>query len=399
MLSIWKKIETWLTGPIDPITQHNMRVDLVSAMLVGFMLGANGFIPVVLRRLGASPTELAIFNMLFYIGIALSGVGMLLMRGMSPLTFSSLCWGLGRVSLFFIALVTNVPGFLVVTGFYSLFISLAGPAYSRLVTDMFAPEARGKVMALVRVGMALVMMLYTPLAGWILDTLGYRVLFPASAAIALISLIIFQKVKVSREPVPMESMETSRDTYNPFTYPRSFVIHLGALILLGLGGMIPFSIIPIIQVDQLKLSYTELGWLNLVMNLFWLVGYFLAGRLVDRWGAVRVVQLGALMNMLWLAPYLFASQGWMLLPAFVAAGFANACIDLGFFNAVLQLNPQNRVMQATSLQSLVIGARGLVSPFIGVGMLSLGASYATVLLVALGFSLSAVLVIFLIRTR
>jgi hypothetical protein len=103
--------------------------------------------------------------------------------------------------------------------------------------------------------------------------------------------------------------------------------------------------------------------------------------------------------MLWLAPYLYATQGWMLLPAFVAAGLTNAFIDLGFFNALLQLNPQNRVMQAASLQSLVIGLRGLAGPFIGVGMLSLGASYDAVLLTALGFSLSSVLLIFAIRTR
>ena len=55
------------------------------------------------------------------------------------------------------------------------------PIYARVVQTAYPIHQRGKIMSLIKVGMAASMLIATPIAGRLLDTSGYQVLFPLAA--------------------------------------------------------------------------------------------------------------------------------------------------------------------------------------------------------------------------
>ena len=76
--------------------------------------------------------------------------------------------------------------------------------------------------------------------------------------------------------------------------------------------------------------------------------------------------------------YIWAQNGWMLLPAFSAQGIISAGIDLGLLNTALQLAEPDKVVEYAAVQATIVGIRGIIGPFIGVGLVHLGVPAAYV---------------------
>jgi hypothetical protein len=63
-----------------------------------------------------------------------------------------------------------------------------------------------------------------------------------------------------------------------------------------------------------------------------------------------------------------------LLPAFIAHGIISAGMDLGVISTGIELATPESVIEYSALQSTIIGLRGMVGPFVGIGLMKLGAS-------------------------
>jgi hypothetical protein len=70
--------------------------------------------------------------------------------------------------------------------------------------------------------------------------------------------------------------------------------------------------------------------------------------------------------------YIFASSGWLLVPAFVARGIVMAGFELGRINSGIQLANANRIIEYAAIQSTTVGIRGIIAPLVGVTLLRLG---------------------------
>ena len=141
--------------------------------------------------------------------------------------------------------------------------------------------------------------------------------------------------------------------------------------------------------DRLQLSYTELGWVGTVQSLTWLLGFVYWGKAVDKHGGVWVMRVNLAIATLVPFSYIFATDGWMLLPAFIAQGIISAGMDLGMLNTCIQLAEPDKVVEYAAIQATVAGIRGIVTPFIGVLLVGLGIDVAWVfaigtLLIAIG---------------
>lgn len=67
--------------------RYNLRIDTVAAVVFGVFYAAGlSFLPVVLRRLGASSDLLALNTAQTYLGSVFATVGVLLMQRFRPLT-------------------------------------------------------------------------------------------------------------------------------------------------------------------------------------------------------------------------------------------------------------------------------------------------------------------------
>lgn len=368
----WRRVETQVVGRLETDTRHNMRVELIGTLVYGLFHVALLFVPVILRRLGATPEILALYGSQNYIANILSGPVIFLLRPRRALLFLVACWLLSRSLFFGMAFASSVNMFLLITIGYALLEYVPSPIYARIVQTLYPVAHRGKVMATVRLGMALLLVCITPLAGWALDAYGYTMLFPLSSLAGIGAALIFMRWRVDESQLAIQRAQSLGSVWRIVEQDRRYALYLLGVVCIGLGGLVGNSLYPLVQVDQLGLSYTDLGWLSLAQSICWLLSFFYWGRAVDRHGGIRSLQLCALCNAIQPFCYIGAVNGWMLLPAFMSLGIVSAGIDIAFVNSAIALAAPTRVTEYAALQIMVIGIRGLAGLWLGVALHNVG---------------------------
>ncbi len=367
------RLEDTLVGNLTPTVRQNMRIEVWSALAYGaFYAIAIAFVPVILRRSGATPFMLGLYTSEQFLGSVLTAFSIVLMRRRRTMTVIALCWFIGRSLFLLLALVVQPIWMIVICAVFWSLEAFPTPGYTRILQKIYPDGLRGKVMSVVRMGRIGAIMLVTPIAGWALDHLGYQILFPLGGLLGLVATFFFTRLTINEGALPMRETKTLSELWEITRKDRPFAYYLRSFALYGTGTLISWTIYPLVQVDRLHLSYSQLGVLGFVQSIFWLSGYFFWGRLVDRRGGLYVLRMTCLIAVLAPGSYLLASAGWMLLPAFAAQGLVNSGWDMGMINAGIQLAPANRVVEYAAIQSTVVGIRGMIVPLIGVGLLRVG---------------------------
>ncbi|HXF62079.1 MAG TPA: MFS transporter, partial [Caldilineaceae bacterium] len=332
------------------------------------------FVPVVLRRLGAGSELLALYTAQTYLGSILTSFSIVLMRRRRTKSFAVWCWLAARSLFLLFAVITQAWWMLLVTAIFWLLEAFPSPAYTRMMQAIYPEGVRGQAMSLVRLGMTAAIVLVTPLAGWALDHWGYQVLFPLAALMGILATWFFNRLEVDEGALPPRQTRSLRSLWAVVLSNRNFAIHLTAFAVYGVGALAGYALYPIVQVDRLHLSYTELGLLGTAQSIAWLLGFVYWGQAVDRRGGLWVLRLNLAIGFLVPFSYIWATEGWMLLPAFIAQGIISAGVDLGLLNTCIQLADPDQVVEYAAIQATVVGLRGIVAPFIGVALTAVGVS-------------------------
>lgn len=377
MFNLLSRLERRWLGHLPPQVRANQIIDIQGAMLFGVFITGLNFLPVVLRRLGAPPEALALYAAQPFIGFMLVPLAVWLMpRQRGLMRFAVAFWVASRSLFLAFAFITRWEWFLLLTSVFWVLETFPTPVYTRLMQAIYPADVRGQVMGNTRVGMSVVSLLVTLVTGWLLDTLGYRTLYPVMGAFALISLWRFAQLRFDEASVPLAAPTSTSGLGEALADPR-FVLYLLGIAGFGVGFLAGGALYTIVQVDQLRLSNTEIAMLNSVQSAFFLLGYAVLGRLIDRLGGVQSLRWMFLLGAVTPLSYLLANQGWMLVPAFAVVGLVNAALDIGILNAVMQLARPSRLGEYSAVQTLVLGARGLAAPFLGVWLVQgAGLSYA-----------------------
>jgi hypothetical protein len=164
---------------------------------------------------------------------------------------------------------------------------------------------------------------------------------------------------------------------------KRFALYLRSFAFYGTGTLMSWTVYPLVQVDRLHLSYSDLGLLGLAQSLCWLAGYIFWGRVVDQRGGVFVMRMNCLFAMLAPFSYIWATSGWMLLPAFMVQGFINAGWDMGLINAGIQLADPERVTEYAAVQGTVVGVRGMIVPYFSVILLAIGLPITVIFIISI----------------
>jgi len=289
------------------------------------------------------------------------------------------------------AFATNTASLLVLAAVLWLLEIVPGPAYTRILQSIYPLAHRGKIMALVRFGMALTILASTPLIGLGLDQLGYQAVFPIASAVGVASALVFVKMCIVADPGRAAVHRSLVGAVRRVVHDRRFLMYQLGVVLFGLGALMANPLYPDVQINRLGLSYTDLGLLGLGQSVSWLIGYFLWGRIIDRYGALRCVMFTFIIQAIAPLGYAFATAGWMLLPSFIAIGLVGAGGDIGFTTACLELSDPEHIQEYAAVQSTVIGLRGFVAPFLSIGLLGLGVLHTVVLLCSAALVLAATL--------
>jgi DHA1 family inner membrane transport protein len=361
--SIPQWFERRLIGAFPENVRANIRIELLASFWYGLFFAASlTFFPVILRRLGATPFELALYVVFSYIGQTLSPLSLMLLRRVAPIRFSVIAWSFGRGVLVFGALSSNTSWLLALAALFWIAEALPSPAYARIMQQIYPPRHRGRAMSTVRIGVAIVVLIATPIAGWALDQAGHPPLFALAAIFGVVSSLIFSRVRPIDGAAEPESPPALRALLPIVRHDRRFALYLLVLTIYGFGAVMALPLYPVVQVTKLQLSYTTIGYLNLVQSLCWLAGFFVWGRLLDRYGPLWVLRLSILLAAFVPLTYIWAGHAWMLLPAFICQGLMQGGFELGITTGAIDLAKRGHVMEHTALQTATIGVRGMLAP-------------------------------------
>ncbi len=382
------RVETLLVGVLPRDVRRYMHTDLRAACTYSVLAAILTFIPIILRRLGGTDGQLALYYAISALGLLTTGLSMWLSRRLGMMRVAVASWIVGRGSFFLTALASTPAGLLAILAVFWLLESWPSPAYVHTLQAIYPASQRGRIIALVRVGLVAVILLFTPLAGWILDRFGYRLLLPLAGLSGIGATLIFYPV-MRGVPEPAAA-PTSRGAapWQPLRTDRRLLFYLAGSLLFGLGILISAPLFPSVQVDRLNLSYTAVGLLGFVQSLFWLLGYLFGGRLLDQLGGIRCLQFVCLVNAVVMLPYIVASQGWMLLPAFAAAGVVAAGADLTTLYTLMELAGPERASEYTALNSTFAGVRGILGPFLGPLLVQAGWPLGSIFLLCAALSVA-----------
>ena len=381
-------IEAALAGSLSPSVRRVMHIELSMSLAYGvFYATIFPFTHVVLRRMGATVDMLAIYTALLFVGSVFTSFSIVLMRRRRTINIIVFCWLLGRSLFLLTAFVTGAVQLMAIGVVFWLLEEFVIPAYTRVVQKIYPESGRGKVMSTVQMGRVSTILLVTPLAGWALDHVGYRVLFPIGALFGILATFIFTRIDLEEGELPPRRTKAFSDLWQIVRSDRNYAVYLVSHSLFGMGALLCWPLFPIVQVDRLQLSYSEIGLLGLVESITWFLSYLFWGRMIDRRGGLFVIRTIGAISIVTPLNYLWAQNLWMLLPSAIARGLGMAGFELGRISAGIQLADPDRVTEYAAIQSTVVGLRGLVTPFVTIGLLRLGAPHSAV------FLLSAVLLV------
>jgi MFS family permease len=376
------------------------RIDLTAMFLAGLYTGAVfPFVGVIARdELRASPQTLALMAAAPFLGNLMALFWARAMEGKRKVPFVKWSHLGARFTIFLAFLAAGAWPFALVISLGQIIGTVATPAYAAIIKDVYPDDQRGRILSYTRAAILIAQVASTLFAGWLMARLGpgsYRAVFPVAALIGMAAAVVFSRIEPHGEaaletPETPESEEAGNGRVSALRKVRDTAVFvwstLGILrddqayrwfalsvFTYGFGNLLTVPIIPLIQVDELRITTSQIAVLFILMQLVAIVSYFYWGRYVDRRGPQRAVAVNVLLNCL--VPLVYVLTGaipgataWTLLPAYVISGVVLAGIDLSYFSAILTFAGPHNVSRYQALQSFLLGIRGSIAPFIGSAM-------------------------------
>ena len=380
----------WTSAPAT--LRRNFLLDLTGGIFVGVYVAAiNSFVPVVARRLGASPFLLSLITAAPAAGNIVAVFATHYLQGRRKMPFMVMAWTIGRGVFLLMPLVTTPWPFGLVVMASWLIVSLPVPGYVEVMQQIYPSEYRGRVMAYVRVGFTACVTVMTPLIGWLLDVWSYQLLLPIASVFGILSGWTFGRVQV--EEVISRKRHDLLEPWRILKRDARYRNYSIAFFTYGFALLLTAPLIPILLVDELRLSYSQVGLLGMINSVFWMGFYVVWGRTVDRRGGFWTLKLSFLLTVPVSLAYLFAQNMWLAAVAYIFTGITVAGVDLGWINAIMQFAHKEQIGDYVALHSALVGLRGIIGPLAGTALMAIpwiglrGVFLLSALLILLGWVL------------
>jgi len=348
------------------------------------------FFPVIARKMGASSFQMALLTSAPFLGALFTLYWSRLSNKTSKMKFFIWVKLLARTMIFLMAIAAN-PWIFIALVFFNAFFEQAGsPAYMGIMKEVYPDGFRGRTMGYAASEQALSAIFACLIAGVLLDRMSYRYVFPLAATIGIFSLTYFGKIKTKSKNngqnqrkqglIPFEAVELFRKD-KPFFY-YCLIFFIG-----GFGSLLVMPLYPIFLVDILHASNTLIGKLASISSLFWMISYIFWGRWIDKKGEIGSLTISFLLISIIPLLYAVSFNLWFIVLASVVSGFTIGT-ELIRINYIAKISRDEDVQTYQGIDFSLMGLRGIVAPFLGVGIMSL-VGIRTALLISFMVTLSA----------
>jgi MFS family permease len=355
-----------------PRVRRNFRIDTFSAICGGVYIAVLiTFMPIVVRRLGGSTTDVAIVIAAPFIGHLLSPFTAYLLAGFRQVRVVAGTVTLARAVFLGGILVAATPLMLAMTTVVSFVIATANiSAYTALMQGIYPDRERAQAMGNVRIGGAIAGIAAAAVAGTFIDVIPAAWVFAAAALIGLPGALAFFGIRYdgSAKVQTRRSLPTiARDVWADHKYRRLLL----AFTVFGIGNLMNVAVYPILLVDHFKASNSFIGAMTAVSSATMIVAYLIWGRMIDRGSSIRLTLLNTVVTLLIPIGYIAAADVWLLIPVAIVAGIVNAGGEITFFTNVVQIAPRDRIGDYATAQSMLMGLRGTAAPFVAAALLGM----------------------------
>jgi DHA1 family bicyclomycin/chloramphenicol resistance-like MFS transporter len=180
-----------------------------------------------------------------------------------------------------------------------------------VIRDLHGRDASASKLGYVTMAMVIVPMLSPLAGGWLSQHFGHTSIFVFSAAIGVAALV-FAVVDLSetRRPSGSATDVSIMGAYQALLGSRAFIAHS---MTMGLTSATFFTFLagsPYVVIELQRASPAAFGLWWMVASIAFMLGNFLAGRLGERIGSDRLVEVGTALPLLGLA-LLAAGYAWM----------------------------------------------------------------------------------------
>ncbi|MEV6302555.1 MFS transporter [Actinoplanes sp. NPDC051861] len=246
---------------------------------------------------------------------------------------------------------------------HALFWAVVVPA----AAELFRPELRGRVVAVVFAGGNIALVLGVPAGTWLGSQAGWRASFLAVSGLGVVVLAVVAALLPSARP---EQGHAARGTAPD---SRRFRLLVAVAVLTTAGAIVAYTFVALFITEISGLPAASVGAVLLARGIASVLGVLAAGPLVDRNPWLVLIATVALQSVALLGLYFFGHHPAAAVTLIAVAGLAFAAFTAGLGGLVLRVAPGRSDLAAAALSAAVnVGitagafAGGLLLPSLGV---------------------------------
>ncbi len=341
-----------------------MQTDFLAAVLYGAFGGLTlPFVPVMGRHLGATPLQVSLLVAAPAIVLLLSFWIVNAVRPVHPVRLVLWPTLVGRATFLLMPFIKTPTPYVILVVLYHAITAINTFGYAQVMRAVYPDNVRGRIMALVKVGMATAWVLASLTGGQLTQVIPFQWVFAGAGLLGMASGLVFSTI---RTPEPMEVPEHVNPTvtWRLLWADAAYRRFLLAFFVYGFGGWLISPAIPILLVDELHATNFQVGLLGAVMSAMWMLSFYSWGAMIDRQSATNTLKVVFGIGTLTPVIYLLAPSAWVVQLAGVTDGLTSAGIDLGWLAAALHYAPSGQVLHYVTLFNMSVGIRAATAPFI-----------------------------------
>jgi len=368
----------------SPEIRRALRIDISATLLFTVFASLTGpFLGLVLRReLGATPLQLAVMSSAGGACLLLSLPWARAFHGRHPLPY--LVWPgfVARSVFLLVPFVSSAWSFVGLVIARDFFAAAAAPAQAAVVERVYPRAQRGRALGVVRMAGAILGIGLALAAGQLFERVGYRWIFVAAALLGMAASLRQRRLTVPEpESLGGEAPAWLHGAWLAVRDDHAFRRLLVASFLFGFGCWIQTPAHPLLLVDVLQVSASQVGVIAAVAAVATLVGSAYWGGLVDRRSSLEALRVMYLVGAATPLIYFIAWSPWVLVASAVTDSIVGIGLELVWMIAVIDVAGPTRTAQYVAIGATLAGVRGVVGPLVG-GLLIYSSGVHTVYLVA-----------------
>ncbi len=400
-------------GKLSPAERQTAVLLLLAAAFNGFVQSFGQTQDIIARKaLLATEWQILIITLIWPVSNFLSiWMGRFLERSCNKSRYILLAGLLGRLSLLWALWMAGINQYLILLLLLYSANSLIIPAQNSIFQRNIDVSRRAKVYGYtISLGM-LVSIVVTFVAGRLLDSResSYRLILAVTGLAGFIHCFFLSRVKIEplqdcvkteKQPWKTVLMDPIRRTFSLLKENPAFASFERSFSIYGMGFIMMTPVIPLYLVDVLKLNYTA-NFLSkgILSQLGMLLLSPLIGKLHDRMHPLSFISISfatlMIFPLLVIVSAAYAGNQVvatiLIFVAYLIFGLAMTGINIAWNMSSIFFAGKEDAAMYQSVHVTLTGIRGLIAPFLGLGLMRLF-GYQSVFIVAAGFLLSAALI-------